>query len=285
MEKWLILFLNVLLISLCNGQATVQKLSLCDCTSRKVQDSLTEKFLENGAFKLPHMFNNPRWSLYCDSVIAICPNIAYAYQQKAIPFIKYGEFGKAFALENKAVELEPEVYTAYRGFLKCIFTKDYDGAILDFLKAQELSPNNYEMDHTYFFWLAVSYMESGNFTEAENNFRQDIFIQTNGDSTKTPHFNTLFYYGVFYYEMKNYSLAKEYLLKCLSQYKEHTDANYYLAMVYKAEKNYDLEKKYLLIAKYAFEKGHGISEDNVFYANYPHQIRLYEVEQALNDKR
>ena len=81
--------------------------------------------------------------------------------------------------------------------------------------------------------------------------------------------------------MKRYDLAKTYLLKCLAQYKQHPVANYYLAMVYKREKNYALEKQYLLIAKEAFEQGYGINEDNVYYANYPHQIRIYEVEQAI----
>lgn len=70
--------------------------------------------------------------------------------------------------------------------------------------------------------------------------------------TNTVHFNSLFYFGILYYEIKNYGLAEQYLLKCLSQYEEHPIANYYLAIVYKAEKNYGLEKKYLQIAKKAF---------------------------------
>jgi tetratricopeptide (TPR) repeat protein len=275
MEKWLILFPSLLLVSFCRCQTLQQKSCSCDCSDKKVQDSLVEKYIDEGAQELPYLYNDPRWILYCDSVIILCPNIAYAYQQKAIPFIKNGEYEKAFSLEDKAAELEPEAYTSYRGFLKCIFTKDYKGAIIDFKKAQRLTPNGYEMDHTYLFWQGVSNLELGNYTEAENNLKQDISIQTNGDTTKTAHFNTLFYCGVLYYEMKNYPMAKKYLLECLSQYKEHTNANYYIAMVYKMENNYELEKKYLQNTKQAFEQGYGINEDNVYYANYPHQIRLY----------
>jgi hypothetical protein len=55
-------------------------------------------------------------------------------------------------------------------------------------------------------------------------------------------------------------------------------------MVYKEEKKHELEKIYLQNSKQAFEQGYGINEDNVFYANFPHQIRLYEVEQALTNK-
>ncbi len=52
-------------------------------------------------------------------------------------------------------------------------------------------------------------------------------------------------------------------------------------MTYKSEKNFTLEKRYLLAAKKAFEQGYAINEDNRFYANFPHEIRLYEVNQAL----
>lgn len=280
MERSLILFLNLVLVSFCSCQ-TIQQTSIkCDCSDRKVQDSLIEEYLDK-AEALPDMYNNPLWLSYCDSVIAICPNIAFAYQHKAVPYLKNGEYEKASALIDKAVELNPERWTAYRGFCKCIFTKNYEGAIVDFQKAQQLLPNGYEMDHSYFFWQGVSYLELKNYSKAEKNFNQDMFIETNGDTTKIAHFNSLFYFGVLYYETKRYGLAKEYLLKCLSQYKQHPIANYYLAMVYKAEKNYRLEKKYLQIAKKAFEQDYGLNEYNDHYTNYPHQIHLYEVEQAI----
>ncbi len=143
-------------------------------------------------------------------------------------------------------------------------------------------PGAYEMDHSYFFWQAVCYLELKNYSEAEKYFKKDILIETNGDTPKTAHFNSLFYFGVLYYEMKRYDLAKTYLLKCLAQYTQHPIANYYLGMAYKEERDYALEKQYLQIAREAFKKGYSINEDNEFYANFPHQIRVYEVEQAIS---
>ncbi len=280
MERLLILFLNLLLVSVCNSQPTQQTSAKCDCSDKKVQDSLITNYLDKGE-ALPDMYNNPLWVSLSDSLIAICPNIAVAYQHKAVPYLKNGEYEKAFALIDKAVELDHHTWMSYRGFCKCIFTKDYEGAIFDFQKAQQIFPGAYEMDHSYFFWQAVSYLELKNYPEAEKYFKQDMFVETNGDTTKTAHFNSLFYFGVLYYEMKHYDLAKAYLLKCLFQYKQHPIANYYLAMVYKAEKNYTLEKNYLLVAKDAFVQGYGINEDNAYYANFPHQIRIYEVDQAM----
>ena len=285
MGKSVILSLSFLLIELiCNGQNTnIKPVSGCDCTNKKTQDSLVQKYLDSGAEK--HSYNSIQWQLYCDSIIEICPNIAVAYQLKAIPFIKYGQYEKAFLLEDKAVELDPKGFTAYRGFLKCIFTKDYDGSILDFKKAQQLIPNSYEMDHTYLFYEGLCNLELGNYSKAEANFKKDIFIQTKGDTLKTVHFNTLFYLGVLYYEMKKFKIAQKYFLKCIAIYKQHSNANYYLALVYKKMKNYPFENKYLQFSKQAFINGYGLNEDNVYYAYYPHQITLYEIEEAIKREK
>ena len=227
------------------------------------------------------MYNNPAWQLYCDSIIAICPDVAAAYQLKAVPFIKNGEYEKAFALNDIAVQLDPKGYTAYRGFLKCIFTRDYKGAIIDFQKAAQFYPRGYEMDHTYPFYEGLCNLELGNYPDAEQNFKQDIFIQTGGKKDQNPHFNTLLYTGILYYEMKENALAKEYLLKCLQAYSQLPEANYYLAMVYAREGNATLRKKYLEIARQSYKDGYRLNEDNIYYVNYPHEIKLYEIEQAL----
>lgn len=270
-----------LLTSFCFCQSTQNIPVKCDCSSKKVRDRLSEKYLTNGVEK--YSYNGAEWQLYCDSLIALCPNIATAYQLKAIPYIKYGEYAKAFLLEDKAVELEPKNWTAYRGFLKCIFTKDYEGAIIDFQNAQRLTPNSYEMDHTYLFYEGLCNLELGNYSMAEENFKKDIFIQSGGDIKKqtTVHFNSFLYIGILYYEMKNNDKAKEYLQKCLAIYKEHPDANYYLALLYKSENNNELKNFYLLIAKQSKLKGFGLNEDNVYYAYYPHQITLYEINKEL----
>lgn len=283
MEKLLILFLSCLFLSEnCNGQTMSVKTTI-DCYNKHTQDSLIERYIENGAQKLRHFYNDRAWPVYCDSIIALCPNIAEAYRQKAIPFIKNGEYEKAFELENKIVELEPKEWTAYNGFLKCIFTKDYEGAIIEFQKAQQLTPNGFEMDHTYFFYEGLCNLELGNYKKAEANFNQDVFIQIGGEAQKEAHFNTLLYFGILYYEMGDYTKAKEYLLNCLKQYSQLPDANYYLAMTYKKIGDLELKKKYLETAKLSIQQGYSMNEDNLYYANYPHQIKLYEIEEELKN--
>ena len=75
--------------------------------------------------------------------------------------------------------------------------------------------------------------------------------------------------------------AKACLLKSIKIYPQLPEANYYLAMIYKKEKNDAERKKYLELARAAKLAGYSISEDNIFYAYYPHQITLYEINQEL----
>jgi tetratricopeptide (TPR) repeat protein len=283
MEKLLMLFLSGLSMLPYGCGSSLPVRALPDCTDKRIQDSLLKKYIENGAYKLPHHYNDPAWPLYCDSVMAICPNIASVYQLKALPHIKYGDYEKAFALNNKAVQLDPAGYTAYRGFLKCIFTKDYEGALIDFTTAEQLIPRGIIMDHTYAFYEGLCNLELGNYPQAEQNFKKDIYRQTNGDPGKKPHYNTLLYMGILYYEMNLDTPAKEYLLNCLSVYNQLPEANYYLALIYQRQKNTALQGKYLQAAKEAYSKGYRLNEDNMYYANYPHQVTLYEIEQALEN--
>lgn len=284
MGKLLISFLSCLFIVLNScGQSNLPKLPL-DCADRRVQDSLIKRYITNGADKLPAMYNDPAWQLYCDSVIALCPEIAEVYQLKAVPFIKNGEYEKAFALYDITVQLNPKRYTGHRGFLKCLFTKDYEGAIIDLQKAQELVPNGYDMDHTYKFYEGLCNLELGNYLAAEQNFKQDISIQANDHPADPPHFNTLLFMGILYYEMEKNALAKECLLKCLNAYKQHPEGNYYLALVFRREGNTAMKRKYLEIAKKSYSDGYRMNEDQLYYVNYPHGIKLYEIEEALSGR-
>jgi tetratricopeptide (TPR) repeat protein len=249
------------------------------CGSQRYQDSLVTKYIENGAHQ--YSYNDPRWTQYCDSLLAVCPTVAYAYQQKAVPLIKDGKYAEAFALENRAAELDPHKWLAYRGFLKCIFTKDYEGAILDFQQVARLKPGSREMDHTYPFFEGLCNLELGHLQRAEANFKEDIRQQRGPSGQQAVHFNTLFYVGVLYLEKKNYAQAKTCLAQCLKAYPQHPEANYYLGLAYQVQGNKATARRYLVAAQKALAGGYRLNEDNIYYANYPRQITDYEIGQAL----
>jgi tetratricopeptide (TPR) repeat protein len=278
--KYFILFsLSALLIDPPGDPQIITNISK-NCSSKSIQDSLIEKYITNRAEKLPGLYNDPNWIFYCDSVIALCPDIAYTYQMKAVPYIQNGEYEKAMELVNKAVELDPEEYTDYRGFLKFVFAKDYHGALIDFKKAQELNPKGYAMNHTYSFYEGLCNLELKNYSSAEENFKQDILIQKESDKEEGIHFNSSFYSGVLYYEMGNYNQAKEHLLNCLHVYPQYPIANFYLALVYKSEGNDELKRKYVQVAKHL--KGNKSNVDS--FLRFSDETKLNEIEALLNEE-
>ena len=103
--------------------------------------------------------------------LTICPNMANVYQLKGLPGLFKGDYAENFKFIDKAVELNLVRYTLHRGFLKCIFTKDYEGAIADFEKAEQISPQKYEMDHTFSFYLGLCYLGLRNYEKSKKIFR------------------------------------------------------------------------------------------------------------------
>ena len=250
-----------------------------DCGSKAYQDTLVARYLDRGAHRISYL--SPKWGLYCDSLIAACPTIAYAYQQKAMPLIKCGEYARAFPLIDKAVALDANKWLAYRGFLKCIFTKDYAGALLDFRRVAQLKPKGREMDHTYAFFAGLCNLEMGNYKQAEVDFGDDMRLQLGADGRGEIHFNSLLYAGLLALQQQHYPQAQAYLERCLTAYAQHPEGNYYLALAYQAQGQPALARQHLSTAQKALISGYRLNEDNIFYANYPGQITEFEVAQAL----
>ena len=283
MEKSWPLFLSLLALARLGHcqQPAKPNVPAGDCGSKAYQDTLVARYLDRGAYRVSYL--SPQWGQYCDSLIAACPTIAYAYQQKAMPFITCGDYAKAFPLVDKAVALDANRWLAYRGFLKCMFTKDYTGALTDFQRVARLKPNGREQDHTYAFFEGACELELGHYKLAEMAFAHDMALQRGPDGQGEIHFNTLFYAGAVAARLKQYAPGQAYLHQCLKAYPQHPEANYYLALIYQAQGQAALARQHLEAAQRALIGGYRLNEDNIFYANYPEQITEYEVMQALKE--
>ncbi len=280
MKRLLIVFLSYVISGLMGGCKSQQTL-VGQCFDKKYEDSIVHKYLETLAWEKG--YNHADWGLYCDTVIALCPNIAEAYREKAIPHIKYGNYAVAMPLEDKAVALNQGQWLDYRGFLKVIFTKDYAGAIIDFENSEKNKPFGGLMDHTYSFYLALSYTGLKDFNQAIVHLKKDSSTQKMQNKKNDIHFNTLLYFGIAYYQLNNYTTANYYLAACLQQYNNHPDALYYIG-----SSNYKLNKKkeattHLKASLAAIKAGYSMNEDNEAYCNYPYQIAQYEIENAIEN--
>jgi tetratricopeptide (TPR) repeat protein len=218
--------------------------------------------------------------LAADSFLKIDPTNASIWRVKAIPHLKGGDFPSWIKYANKAVENAPERYLAYRGFCKAIFIKDYEGALLDFEKRQNLTPKEdiHEMDHSLEFWRGLCYLELGNLDSArffmEKSLNKQLAIRT----AEWAHYNDFFYLGVINYELNNLDKAQYYIDASLKNYAQFPDAHYYKALILNKLGKSGEALEHLSQIENAWKKRYRMNEDNEIYSNYPKQIGQGEID-------
>ncbi|WPO91254.1 tetratricopeptide repeat protein [Chryseobacterium sp. HR92] len=77
-----------------------------------------------------------------DKAIELCPDFSHAYMEKAVPYLKNGDFVTWKILIDKAVALNPQMHLGYRGWTKFQFLRDYKGAIQDLDELKKYYPGD-----------------------------------------------------------------------------------------------------------------------------------------------
>jgi tetratricopeptide (TPR) repeat protein len=70
--------------------------------------------------------------------IELCPELAYSFFEQSVPYAKRGQMNLWIELIDVAVELEPEKYLGQRGWYHWFFMHNYEKAISDIDKLDEL---------------------------------------------------------------------------------------------------------------------------------------------------
>ncbi|MGV2450895.1 UNVERIFIED_CONTAM: tetratricopeptide repeat protein [Ralstonia mannitolilytica] len=239
--------------------------------ARKIlQQEIIKEHLENGAWK--HMLFSKEWQDNIDTGLKKDSTIAYLWQQKAMPLFKQRKYELGMPLIDKAVYYDEEAYLPYRAFILCIFVKNYSKAIDDFKECVRKYGNQYEMDHTYNFYIALCYLQLNLFDKAEKLLSDDIktTVNKNGEDWVNP--VTLFYYGIAKYEQQKWKEAIVEFDKALNLYPKFSDAKFYKAICLK-HLNENFKANILLAeGKKDAEEGNTISESNAIYEKYPYQV-------------
>jgi tetratricopeptide (TPR) repeat protein len=262
MKKNLVIVLLSFIISY-NAQVESDK--------KKNQKLIIEECITNCSKKINfYMFMND-YQACIDKGIAKDSTIAYLWQQKCMPYFKVKKYAVGMRFLNKAVELDKFRYLAYRGFMNCIFVKDYENAIADFTEAVSLYGNNYEMDHTYNFYIALSYLQLNRFEEAENLFKSEIESQKLEKGFV--HHLMLFYFGISQFEQSKWAEANATFDLALKDYNTFSDAQYYKALSLIKLNKYNEAQALFKLSQENFKKGYSINEDNTIYEDYPYHYK------------
>lgn len=233
------------------------------------KEEIIEKYLRNGAWKF-HMYSD-EWQKKIDEGLKEDSTIAYLWQQKAMPLYKQKRYAEGLPFLNQAVRYDRERYLDYRGFMKCIFSKDYKGALEDFSACIAERGNSYVMDHSYKFYSALSLLQLKQYAPAEKLLLEDTedVRKTRGETWV--HHLDLLYLGITQLQLKKFKEAIITFDKTLKLYPQFSEVHFYKSRAQKSIGDPDHVTS-LKNAKAFFEQGHTINEDNAIYEKYPYQL-------------
>ncbi len=232
-----------------------------------------ERTLEHGAWQ--HELNSRECLETIDKGLEKDSSISYLWQQKAMPLFKQGKYEVGMEFIDQAVKYNPRSYLEYRAFTKCIFAKTYKAAIKDFEICKMEYGNSFAMDHSYNFYIALSFLQLNEFAKAEAIFEEDYDFQLREKGADWLHHLDLFYYGISRYEQRNYTGAIEMFDRALAFYPNFSDVQVYKSKcLNELGKKEEAEELYK-IAEINGRKGFTINEDNAIYECYLYQMRWY----------
>ncbi len=191
---------------------------------------------------------------YFDQSIERCETFAYAYMEKAVPYLKRGQFIEWKRLIDQAVALDPEEYLGYRGWCRLQFLRDYEGAIKDIEALENLV--SYDIgpcqtgDYYLKIALALCYKKLGKVDKAK-----EIFETEQAKEGYAPGLYDYYHFGVLEYELKNYDEAITYFKKQIEVNDYLGETYYFMAKAYQGLDQLDLYKQYLKIAEDYYRQG------------------------------
>ena len=168
-----------------------------------------------------------------DEAIKIDPNYDYPYWAKSIAYLKSGDFVSWKRLIDKAVELNPEDRLGYRGWCRYQFFRDYEGAIKDIEKFDQLVDYDIGQSQNGMYHLNIAkglcYKALGERVKAISIIERQIKLNEKDDFIGAYDYLHL---GVLYLETGKLEKAIE-VFKKQSTYNELAENQYYIALAQK----------------------------------------------------
>ena len=208
------------------------------------------------------------------------PTFAKAWMEKSVSYNKRGYYAEGFAALNKAVELEPVQYLGYRGYQRMAMLHDYDGAIIDLLRLDSLTPGvrDAPWGEDIYYVLGLAYKGKEDFLKAKAYFDQSIELTTQESGEKWVDVKLFLYLGITQAKLGNQVAALADFDKAISYYIQFTEAYYQKGLLLaKSGAQKEACKCFSASLKY-FQEGYYYTDS---YVELPDQIYQSDIEEAL----
>jgi tetratricopeptide (TPR) repeat protein len=183
-----------------------------------------------------------------DKAIGLCPDLSNSYMEKAVPYLKNGDFVTWKILIDKAVAVDPKMHLGYRGWCKFQFLRDYNGAVLDLEQLKKYYPDDLGRSLNGDYHLdvvrAMSYSALG-----EKEKAADIIEKLLASKGYFKGMYDHYQLGVTYFELGRYDKASENFEKQSKEY-DFAENIYFKSKVSKIRNKDYLDLKTLALRTY-----------------------------------
>lgn len=158
---------------------------------------------------------NPECMNGIANAIEIDPTFDKAIRELSVAYLKRGMPLKWKPQLDKAVVLNPEMWLGYRAYCYLWFYRDYKKAIIDFDKADDLTPNieDYPHGNNTKYWKGIAYLGLKDYKNSISQFQKYISYQDEKYGEGFVEVTGYLYLGIAYYESGNMKKATFYFDK------------------------------------------------------------------------
>lgn len=231
-------------------------------------------------FKMAEHFQGTYLSQKMFDILKIqYPEYSDAYFEQSVAFNKRGDYAKGFELLDKAVQLDPKIHLGYRGWMKLRKLRNYQGALSDFDRLDNLTPHTIDAPwgEDIDFLRGECYFGKKDYQKAIGFFNQSIINQKENWADV----HAFVYLGLCEYELGNYEKSISEFQRALNQSDHVPEAHFGIAKAYQNIGETEKAKEHILKA----EENIGSKREDS-YDEFLNEIYLNEIldfKQLLNN--
>lgn len=263
MENWWKYCLSVIVIIF---------MTSCDRLSKETYHKLSEhekRKLASNYLSLGNLLEDgsPKKMRLLEKAARIDPRNELVWKEMAGPYLIRGKYKEWNEYYEKAIELNPEAWQAWRGHSKLFYFKDYGGALFDFDATDTLTVDktDYVGVTTVDYLRGLCYYGLKNYNKSKEYFDKYLKIENAKEGTKEIDATAHVYLGLIANYYQDYKLAIETMEEGIKVNDELADLHYHKAYAHFMKGEIESAAADLQRAKDLFE------EDKY------HKNRFYEV--------
>ncbi|MDR3006904.1 MAG: hypothetical protein LBV59_03155 [Sphingobacterium sp.] len=221
-----------------------------------------------------------RSQFYLDSAIRLCPNLAKAWREKGVPFLKRGDYATWLNCLNRAIEISPADFLDIRAWSKAKFLHDYKGALEDFKNFDLLRPENPKVigDYNIYTWMALCESGLDHYKLALEYANKSIAISSKEHGEEWVGMYDFLYRGNIKLVLKDYKGALEDFDKQLRNSDKLAEGYYYKGLALLGQKRKKDAKKSFEKSVYYFVNGYTMLDP---YVEMPFKVYINDAKIEL----